>query len=80
MIHILGYVALAMNLLSMAMKEMLTLRVLSAVANFIYIIYGVFLDAPPVIIGGAIAVCIHCYHIYKLRQSQPRTRENQEES
>lgn len=70
MIHILGYIGLALNLLSMTMKNILTLRALSASANFIYIIYGVLLGAPPVIIGCTIAVVIHSYHIVKLIQKK----------
>jgi hypothetical protein len=52
----------------MSMKNILILRILSAVANFIYIIYGLFLGAPPLIIGGAIVIVIHGYHIHKLIQ------------
>lgn len=66
MIHILGYIGLALNLLSMTMKNILWLRILSALANFLYVIYAIIIESPPLMIGCAIAVIIHCYHIVKL--------------
>jgi hypothetical protein len=68
-VHLLGLAALGFSLLAMMMKNILILRILSAVANFIYIIYGLFLGAPPLIIGGAIVIVIHGYHIHKLIQN-----------
>lgn len=68
MVHILGLIALGFSLLAMSMKNILMLRILSAAANFIYIIYGFLLAAPPLIIGGTIVIVIHAYHIYRLIQ------------
>lgn len=65
MVQIIGYTALSLNLISMSMKNILYLRVCSLVANAIYIVYGVMLDAPPVFIGCAIGVLLHSYRIYK---------------
>ena len=50
----------------MTMKNVLTLRILSALANFIYVIYGIIISSPPFVIGCSIAVIIHVYHITKL--------------
>jgi hypothetical protein len=66
MVHLLGLVALSFSLLAMMMKNILILRIFSATANFVYIIYGSLIGAPPLIIGGAIVVLIHSYHIHKL--------------
>ncbi len=79
MIHIIGYIGLAINLLSMTMKNILTLRILSATANFIYVIYGIIIVAPPIVIGCAIAVIIHSYHIVRLikeKKTQNTTPNN----
>lgn len=65
-VHFLGLAALGFSLLAMSMKNILTLRVLSAIANFLYVIYGFMLGAPPLMIGGAIVIVIHGYHIRKL--------------
>ncbi len=70
MIHIIGYTALGINLFSMTMKNIFLLRVLSLIANFIYLIYGILLNAPPFIIGCGIAIIIHGFHLFKLRKSK----------
>ena len=66
MIHLIGYVALGINLVSMAMKKVFLLRLLSLIANAIYLVYGILLQAPPFIIGCGIAIIIHGYHLFKL--------------
>ena len=43
---------------------------LSLCANIIYVIYGLLLHATPFIIGCAIAVGIHVYHIHKIFKSK----------
>ena len=70
MTNVIGYIGLFLNLSSMAMKEVLYLRVLSLCANIIYVIYGLLLHATPFIIGCAIAVGIHVYHIHKIFKSK----------
>lgn len=70
MTHIIGYVGLVVNLTSMAMSKLLYLRVLSLVANAIYILYGFLLDAPPFIIGCSVAVLIQAYGIFKIKFSK----------
>ena len=70
MIHIIGYSALALNLFSMTQKDMVYLRVLSLLANGIYIVYGVLLNAPPFIIGCSIAVLIHAYRLHSIYQNK----------
>jgi hypothetical protein len=69
-VHLLGLAALGFGLLAMMMKNILILRIFSAIGNFIYIIYGFLLGAPPLIIGGAIVIVIHGYHIHKLIQKK----------
>ncbi len=74
MTHFLGYSALVLNLISMSMKNVLYLRIFSMVANAIYVIYGILLDAPPFVIGCSIAVCIHLYHIHRIKYRQTSHR------
>ena len=69
MIHCVGLAALGFTLVAMSMKNILILRILSAIANFIYIIYGFLLASPPLMIGGAIVIVIHGYHIHRLIQT-----------
>lgn len=70
MIHIIGYTALLLNTISMTMKNVLYLRVLSLISNLIYIVYGILLGVPPMIIGCAMAIVIHTYRIYKLHKEK----------
>ena len=63
MIHLLGYGALVLNLLSMTRKKMVYLRGLSLLANAIYVVYGILLEALPIAIGCGIAVLIHGYQL-----------------
>ncbi len=75
MIHILGYVAITINLYAMSRKNVMTLRVLSVIANTIYTIYGVLLNSPPLIIGGIIVVIIHLYQIRNLQKERDKKDE-----
>ena len=76
MTHFIGYSALVLNLTSMAMKSVVRLRLLSLVANAVYIVYGILLQAPPFIIGCSIAVLIHAYHLRKLLIQAPTSHES----
>lgn len=64
---IIGYSALVINLFSMSRKRENQLRIISAVANFLYIIYGILLSALPIVIGCAIAVGLHLYRLRNLK-------------
>ena len=77
MINLIGYSGLILNLSSMAMKDVMLLRILSLIANGIYIIYGILLAAPPFIIGCSIAVLIHAYHL-RIIVLQRMQRDNSE--
>jgi len=59
----LGYFALAINLYSMSTKGEYKLRLYALCANALYIFYGVFLQATPIILGCTIAVFLHAYHL-----------------
>ncbi len=76
MVQIIGYTALSLNLISMSMKNVLYLRVCSLLANAIYVVYGIMLDAPPVFIGCAIGVLLHSYRIYKTLSEKASNSQN----
>ena len=73
MIDILGYIGVILGLSAMAMKKMMHLRVLSLMANVMYMIYALLLSAYPIFVGCGIAVGIHIYHIFLLRK---KAKEN----
>lgn len=62
-----GYAGLLLNLYSMYAKGEYKLRLFSAGANFIYIIYGVLIAAYPIVIGSAIAVVLHLYRLKNIK-------------
>lgn len=67
MSDIVGYFALLLNLYSMAAKGEWRLRVISLIANCIYIVYGILIQAKPIIIGCTVAVVLHGYRLYQLK-------------
>jgi len=73
MTNALGFLALTLNLTSMAMKDILYLRVLSLLANTIYIVYGLLIGAAPIVTGSFVAVVIHSVSIYRLKNSKQIT-------
>ena len=64
---VVGYLGLILNLYSMYTKGEYKLRLFSAIANFIYIIYGFLIDAMPIVIGCTIAVVLHLYRLKNLK-------------
>jgi hypothetical protein len=73
MTNALGFLALTLNLTSMTMKDILYLRVLSLLANTIYIIYGLLIGAAPIVTGSFVAVVIHSVSIYTIKHTKQIT-------
>ena len=67
LIDCIGYGGLVINLYSMSTKGEYKLRLISLIANIIYILYGALISATPIIVGCTIAVWLHAYHIRRLR-------------
>ncbi|MEO0528298.1 MAG: hypothetical protein AAFZ89_13790 [Bacteroidota bacterium] len=64
---IIGYFALLLNLYSMSVKGERRLRIISLVANCIYVLYGMLIQAMPIILGCSIAVLLHGYRLYQIK-------------
>ena len=71
-IDMIGYLALSINLYSMSVKGEQKLRIISAIANSFFVIYGSMIVAMPIIIGSSIAVCLHTYHIIRIAKEKKR--------
>ena len=54
----------------MSVKGEYKLRLISALANTIYIVYGMLLQAYPIIIGCSIAVLLHVYRLKNLKPNK----------
>ena len=62
-----GYGALIINLYSISTKGEYKLRLISLIANAVYILYGALISATPIIVGCTIAVFLHGYHLRRLK-------------
>ncbi|AUP77355.1 hypothetical protein [Flavivirga eckloniae] len=67
LIDCIGYGGLVINLYSMSTKGEYKLRLISLIANIIYILYGALISATPIIVGCTIAVFLHGYHLRQLK-------------
>lgn len=70
MIEVVGYIALAVSLLSVNMNNMLRFRMFHLLASLIYLVYGCLIGAMPIIIGAALFSLIHCYRIIRLLKNE----------
>lgn len=66
LIDSIGYFALLINLYSMSTKGEYKLRLVSLIANIMYIFYGALIGATPVIVGCSLAVILHGYHLRRI--------------
>jgi len=67
LIDSIGYGGLVINLYSMSTKGEYKLRLISLIANVIYILYGALISATPIIMGCTIAVFLHGHHLRRLK-------------
>ena len=67
--EIIGFLALMIGLTAMGMKRMLWLRALHGSSAVLYIVYGLMIEAYPLIVGGFAFLTIHIYHIFKLTKA-----------
>lgn len=65
-IDCIGYGGLVINLYSMSTKGEYKLRLISLLANLVYILYGALISATPIIVGCTIAVFLHGHHLRRL--------------
>lgn len=61
-----GYLALGLGILAISMKRMFLLRIVHGLSAVGYLIYGILIDASPVILAGVLFLFIHSYHILQL--------------
>lgn len=65
MINLIGFFALSVALFAMSNKDIIKLRWWHLASSTIYILYGVLIEAYPVILGTILYCGIHIWHIYK---------------
>ena len=70
MIVLIGYLASAFLAYSLVVTNAIKFRWLNILGCITFIIYGVFINAFPVIVANGILFCINIFQLYKLQQSK----------
>lgn len=65
-LEILGYVASALIVLSLAMTSVVRLRIISLIGSATFTLYGILIDAPPVALTNGVIVVINAVYLYRL--------------
>ena len=65
MVEVIGYVASALIVASLAMTSVLRLRTISLLGSIAYVVYGVLLSAWPIVIANSIIACLNIWNIYR---------------
>jgi Bacterial inner membrane protein len=66
LVEIIGYIASLIVIISLVMKSVLRLRIISFVGAVLWLIYGVMLNAPPIYITNGIIIAINIYFLYQM--------------
>jgi hypothetical protein len=64
-IEIYGYISMIVVIISMMMKNMKWLRILNSISCAMFIVYGVFLGAYPIILLNSIVIGINVFRLIK---------------
>lgn len=65
-----GYAASLFIVVSLTMTSIVKLRIINSVGCLLFIIYGLNLNAYPVVISNALIVMINVYNLYMLSKSK----------
>lgn len=64
----LGYLASLLVAISLSLKDIKWLRIINLLGCIAFVIYGLGIDAMPVVIANAYIAFINIFHLYKLRK------------
>ncbi len=60
-----GYISMIVVVISMLMKDIKLLRILNTVSCAMFIVYGVFMNAMPIILLNSIVIVINLWRLWK---------------
>ncbi|WP_281613685.1 YgjV family protein [Flammeovirga sp. SubArs3] len=63
-----GYIASAILMLSFTFKKANTLRIINSIGCIVFVIYGVMIDAWPVIISNGFIALVNAYYLFLSKQ------------
>ena len=64
--EIIGYLASGLVVLSLAMKSILRLRLIGLIGSIAFLVYGILIEAIPIVITNLVIMAIHAYFLRKL--------------
>jgi hypothetical protein len=67
MIEILGYLAMALTMLSFAFSDMEVLRRVNLLGCIVWIAYGLLMSSNPIIFTNVAIASVHIFSIYKAK-------------
>jgi len=67
MIEILGYLAMALTMLSFAFSDMEILRRVNLLGCIVWIAYGLLMSSNPIIFTNVAIASVHIFSIYKAK-------------
>ena len=73
-VEMIGYAASIMVAISLSMKNIVALRVLNFIGCSLFITYGVYVGALPVVVANSYIACINIYFLYKTYQEKKNAR------
>ncbi|PJC87356.1 hypothetical protein CSW98_05510 [Vibrio sp. HA2012] len=68
MVEMIGYAASIMVAISLSMKHIVALRVLNLVGCSLFIAYGLYVGALPVVVANSYIACINLYFLFRQYQ------------
>lgn len=71
-IDVYGYIGLGFGLFAITKKNMLSFRLWHIVSSISYMIYGILLFAPPIVIAGLLFVTIHLYNLHRMTKKEKK--------
>ncbi|MFV0391917.1 MAG: YgjV family protein [Paludibacteraceae bacterium] len=74
--NIFGYIAMTLLVVSFIPKQMKTVRVVNLIACMFFVVYGILLQAWPIVISNLAVCCVQIYHLFIAKKPLPTTEQN----
>ncbi|MDN3611571.1 YgjV family protein [Vibrio ostreicida] len=72
-IEILGYAASIMVAISLTMKDIVKLRVINFIGCLLFTVYGLMIDAWPVVVTNGFIACVNVYFLVKMENDKKKS-------
>ncbi|MGY0217922.1 hypothetical protein ACWJJH_11155 [Endozoicomonadaceae bacterium StTr2] len=72
LVEYVGYAASVMVAISLSMKDVKWLRILNFIGCSLFVAYGIWIGAMPVIAANLYIACINVYYLAKMYRTSPK--------